>query len=230
MGLSVVTHTRYNRTALLERCVESVSSGLPIGAVHRVVPCFGDWGKARLDAVRSDEFVAFVDDDDAIDSTALQHCLDVMMNTDAGLVCTNEVVLDEHLNVKYPTGSGRKMYAGQAGNPRTLHHLCMIRSSAVDPVVLEMHRKYDAGVDWFIKTCAAFTHKAIHVPIEGYFWTNHPGCMTHAAHEQFKRDQLAMSADIQAAWRTPEGPIPQYDPATKVLTTFVRGGINTRSL
>lgn len=229
MGLTVVTHTRYNRGAMLDRCIESVANGLPNGAVHRVVPCFEDWGKARLDAVLSDEFVAFVDDDDTIAPSALQHCLDVMKATDVGIVCTDEVVVDENLKVVV-AHEGRKVYIGQAATPRMLHHLCVVRSSTIDPVVLSMHRKYGAGVDWFIKSCAAFTKGAIHIPMQGYFWTNHSGCMTHDAHEQFKRDQFAMSDDIRATWTVPEGPIPQYDPVTKVLTTFVPGGINTRSL
>lgn len=219
MSLTVITHTRYDRPQLLERCIESVARGLPANATHRVIACRDNWAKARVDAARSDQYVAFVDDDDTIDPTALQICLDALEATGAGIAFTDEATVDIDGNI-LSVHTGVREYSQQTVSPRAIHHLCVIRGDAVDPRAIRLHNKHGMGADWFIKTSAAFQRGAVHIPMTGYFWTTGHANMTSSARRLYKTEREKMSESICATWGRKTGRIDMYDPATKQLTTF----------
>lgn len=209
MTLTVVTHTRFDRLELLEKCKASVAAALPPGANHVVIPCYDNWAQARLDAMQLDQFVAFVDDDDTVHPLALKYCLDAIQQHNAGVACTNEAtvrldgsIIHEHKRVK--------MYGGIPVSPRTIHHLCLIRTERVDPRALDLHDKYGMGADWFIKASAALRGGAIHVPMIGYYWTQHDDTMTTRRGTAFNEHIGAMANDIQALWPFQGGRIPTY--------------------
>lgn len=210
MSLTVVTHTRGDRMEMLNRCKASVAAALPPGGKHVIVPCYHDWAEARLAAMKLDEFVAFVDDDDTVHPDALRHCLAAIQEHNAGVACTNEAtvrldgsIIHEHRKVK--------VYPAVLLSPRTLHHLCLIRTECVGEQALEIHHKYGMGVDWFIKAGAAFTGGAVHVPMTGYYWTQHPNTMTGRRGTAFHSLIGKMAIDIQETWTPRYGLIPVYE-------------------
>lgn len=209
-ALTVVTHTQGNRPELLERCKASVAAALPPGAEHIVIPCHENWGEARLAAMRMNEFVTFVDDDDTIHPMTLKYCLDAIQTHDAGLACTNEATVDINGTIMHEHKKA-KFYGAIPVSPRTVHQLCLIRTKWVDPRALDLHNKYGMGVDWFIKASAALQGNAVHVPITGYYWTQHADSMTGRRGTAF-HDKIGMMAiDIQTLWPNNGGRIPVYD-------------------
>lgn len=210
--LTVVTHTRHERPDLLERCKTSVLAGLPSGADHRIIPCYSNFEQARYDAALLNEFVAFVDDDDYIDPRALQLCLDALNETGAGLAVTNEVIVNIEGRELFPNRAA-KTYAGIGIHPRTAHHLSVMRRSCIDEGVLELSSKFNLGTDWLLRANAALVGGAIHVPIDGYFWTRHEHQHTahHVEHnQQYSKKMSAMGDAIRKMWRRPDGPVPIY--------------------
>lgn len=209
MSLTVVTHTQHSRPDYLKQCIESVERALPSGAKHKIVYCpnYQTWGRARLDAVLSDEFVAFVDDD-LVAPQAIKACLEALEATGAGIACTNEVLIDQHGAVMLRVDA-RKNYMGVSSHPRTLHHLCLFRSSAVDPRALDFHYQYGHGIDWLMKASAALQHGAIHVPIDGYYWRQHDGTMTKRKNSP---DLPPVTQLIRGTWPNRAGLIDTYVP------------------
>jgi hypothetical protein len=175
-----------------------------------VIPCHENWAQARVHATQLSEFVAFVDDDDIIAPAALSICLKALHQTGAGLAFTNEVSIDLSGKELYAT-RGTRRYGGIGIHPRTAHHLCVLRREFVDPRALELHNKFGMGVDWFIKASAALQGGAIHVPIDGYFWTQHDDTMTRAAAPIFGTLIREMGHSIRATWRRADGEIPKFE-------------------
>ncbi len=211
MALRIVTHTRGNNSTTLERCVQSVEASLPLGAYHDVVVCANNWAEARLTAAQSEEFVAFVDDDDIVTPGALQSCLSALIATGAGIAATYEyaVAPDGRLLQKL---EDPKLYENVAVSPLTVHHLCVIRSAAVDPRALTLHNNFGIGIDWFINAGAALTHSAVCVPMVGYHWTRHKDSMSAETRKQYITKHTAMSRTISKVWGVRSGAIPIYQP------------------
>lgn len=206
--LTVVTHTRFNRPDLLTRCQASVEAALPQGAVHEIIECQSDWAQARYDGTQLSEFVAFVDDDDTIDSRSLKLCLEAIQKTGAGLAFTDELSVDLS-GKELQEHRGQRWYGAIGIHPRTVHHLCVLRRSSVDVKALALHEKFGMGADWFLKASAALTGGAIHVPIDGYFWTQHDGTMTKADNAVFNTRVREMGRAIRSTWPRADGRIPQ---------------------
>ena len=198
--LTVVTHTRNDRPELLKRSAASVEAALVPGVKHRIIECLDDWGKARLDAMALDEYVCFVDDDDTVEPDALRICLDVAKQQPVGVIVTTERKVDisgKELSVVH----GVKEYAGIRVHPTIIHHLCLIKTAAVDSYALDLHRKYGVGADWAIKASAALTHDAIHVPIVGYNWTQHEDTMNVREKKHFQSVMYQLGLDIRNRWK-----------------------------
>jgi hypothetical protein len=207
--LTVVTHTRFTRPDLLERCTASVAAALPDGAQHLIIPCHTNFAKARFEATRLSRYVAFVDDDDYINPTALKLCLTAIKETGAGVAFTDEVSVDLDGTRQFVRNGGRS-YQDVSKHPRTIHHLTVIDCNYVSPKALELNSVFDAGVCWFIKASAALTGNAIHVPIEGYYWTQHAGMLSHEEGPKYNRHIKQMGAALEKAFPHIGGRIPTW--------------------
>lgn len=203
--LTVVTHTRNDRSLLLSRAAASVEAGLVSGIKHRIIECTDEWGAARLAATQLDEYVAFVDDDDTVEPNALALCLHVAQQTGAGIIVTDETQVDLEGKVLRQV-QGKKTYSGMCVHPRVAHHLCLIRADAVDPRALDLHRKYgNVGVDWAIKTSAAIRGGGVYVPIFGYNWTQHPDTMNQREKLRFAKVMYQFGLEMRQLWQPPAG-------------------------
>lgn len=209
--LTVITHTRFDRPEMLERCKLSVSQALPEDAVHRVIHCptTDDWLENRYTDTIGCDYVAFVDDDDTIDKRSIELCLAALKETGAGIAFTNEVTVHPDLTVIAHHDS-RKNYEAVRFLPRAIHHLCVMKADLIDPRVLEMDREFKIGIDWFIKASVALVHDAVHVPYPGYNWTVHPGSYSVKTHKDFVQKIPGMSKMITELWGTRSGYIPRY--------------------
>lgn len=207
--LAVITFTRQTRPELLERCKSSVAQALPPGAKHVIIECFKDFEQTRYEAALSEEFVAFVDDDDTIDHRSLKHSMHALHATGAGISGTDELMVDlegrtlsEFKNAKY--------YTAIANHPRVMHHLCIFRSAAVPSAALELNERFGFGIDWFLKAGIARTSGAVHIPINGYSWTQHENTLTSQHNELYNTHIHDMAAAITEMWPRADARVPVY--------------------
>ena len=213
MSLAVITFTKSDRPLLLEKCKASVAAALPPGAVHTIINTTKYDPQDRFNAIKSAEFVAIVDDDDVIAPDALTLTLEAIQKFDAGIAFTREVVVDtEGVKKNYPIFQAKKL-SDIASHTRYAHHLVMIRSNQIDDRVVAMHNKFGIGIDWFIVACAALNGKgAVHVPIDGYFWTHHADSQ-HAVQtrEAFNLHFMEMSKLINEIFKYTDSTIPSLN-------------------
>ena len=210
--LSVVTNTRFERPELLERCKVSVAAALPDGcSSHEIIPIYSDWGRNRYESFRINEYVAVVDDDDTIHPDSIKKCLAALEATGAGYAFTNEVVVDTSLNILMPADPAVKTYIGIGTHPRTAHHLGVFRRSALNEKALELHNKFNLGIDWFATACAAFSEGgAVYVPMNGYYWTRHDKQDTITHKGAYDASIGTMGQAIRSTFKMPFGRIPEY--------------------
>jgi hypothetical protein len=169
--LVVVTHTR-RTSKWLQDCINSVQADLPEDARHAIIYC-DDFESSRLAALNLAEYIAFVDDDDLVYPGALRLCLQALEATGAGVAFTDQEVIDASGKTTHvDTRKVSKMHI--VSSPMAIHHLAVIRTSAVSAEVHDISKKLGVGVDWMIKASAALQHGAVHVPIIGYKWRLHP--------------------------------------------------------
>lgn len=202
MSVTIITCTRFDRPALLERCKASVAAALPPGGQHVILECNtgdADWARTRVLAAQAHPLVAFVDDDDYIAPDAITRCVAALEATGLGAACTNDVFVDLHGNAM-PRMTLPKTYQGAAAHPMVIHHLCVMRGALVDSKALELHNRYGLGVDWFIRSSVALRHGCVHVPIDGYFWTQHEDQHTQQTREQYMLRMKAMRRAIRETW------------------------------
>lgn len=174
MGLTVVTHTMKSWGRDISKCIESVEKAMPAGGKHVIIDldeCPQDYQKARYKALELDEFVAFVDDDDYISEESLELCLKAIRETHAGISFTNEVMV----NIDGSTTRNCRSvnYNMLPLHPQIIHHLTMLRTSAVSTKPIELALKHNCGIEWMMKADAALSQGAIHVPMDGYYWVQH---------------------------------------------------------
>lgn len=209
--LTVVTHTRNDRPALLKRAVASIEASLVSGVSHRIIECHNDWGKARYAATQLDEYVVFVDDDDTVPEGAIATCLEAAKASRAGLVVTDERLVDLAGN-ELRISRGPKMYSGIQVHPTVMHHLALIKAEAVDLVGLKVHERFGVGADWLIKASAALRGDALYVPIVGYNWTQHDDTMNKREKSQFCSAMYHIGQEIRTRWpRLDLGRVPVWD-------------------
>lgn len=207
--LTVVTHTNPDSGRDITRCVESVRAALLSGMRHVIINCYSEAELmvARWNALQLDEFICFVDDDDHIAPNALSECLTAITEANVGLAFTNEVLVDVSGVILGRNDSVRD-YQFVKLSPNAIHHLCVIRTSAVHPQVKAIADHFGFGLEWLMKAYAACQHGAVHVPIDGYYWVQHA-----AAHHNTPSWQTAFSTRINqvtpyiAGWTKHHGPI-----------------------
>lgn len=163
----------------------------------------------RMASATVDEYVCYVDDDDYIHPDALKVCLKALQTTDATVAFTHEVVVTESGQI-CQVRNARRTWEQAIAHPRTIHHLTMWKSSAVDGKALALDAKYGCGIDWFIKVGAALKGDALHVPIDGYSWVQHRHSMTATRIGNIHYRMEEMSNDIKATWGDRKGLIAQF--------------------
>lgn len=199
--LTVITHTRNERPELLERCRKSVAEALPPGAQHLVIECpdRATWVRRRMSDAMEHDLVAFVDDDDYISKDSLTLCLEALEKTGLAAACTDDVDID--IDGKILRHShGKKTYMDATVHPRVIHHLCVLRGKLIDPRVVEFNDRFGVGIDWLIRQSVIQQHGCVHVPIDGYFWTQHPGQMTIHSRNLYMNSMREIQHLIRDTW------------------------------
>lgn len=215
MRLAVVTLTRNDRPDWLAECMASVQDTLPAGAEHRVVPCMDRFQEVRWDTTVNSgaEYVAWVDDDDVVLPHALARCLAALEATGAGIAFTHEDEMDArgHRDSRVHR---RLTTHDVAMSPRLLHHLAVVRVSAIDPEILAHARAIGIGIDWLMRAGPALQYGAVQVPMVGYLWRRH-------AHQASGMDSwesrylaaMPLLREITLRWAGPvRSTIPQWGP------------------
>lgn len=177
MRLTVITMTRGDRPVWLAECLNSVLTDMPAETKHLVHVCGGTafqsdrWHAA---ANADSEYVAWVDDDDMVLPGALQACMDALDATGKGLAFTSEDQID-HTGRRIRLPQRRYHTHDVAMSPRAVHHLAMVRVSALHPDTLAHAERIGIGIDWLMRAGAALKHGAVQVPMAGYLWRHHGG-------------------------------------------------------
>ena len=174
LGLTVVTHTSSKLKRDISRCVESVRKALPENAKHLIIEhegCFDTFLVARHNALKLNDVVVFVDDDDYISEDSLWMCMDALNTNDVGIAFTREIKVleDGRHKPRY-----RATHLSQiADHPEHVHHMVAYRSKYVSERSLHLSLKYGCGIEWTTRTDAALAGGAIFVPMDGYYWVQH---------------------------------------------------------
>ena len=166
LNVVVVTHTTGNRLIELDRCKRSVEEQLEKGDSHQVIQTMGLM-KARWDSLRLANYIAWVDDDDYIMNDSLRLCKQAIEEHDVGIAFTNESLYEGAVH------RAPRFYSDVATTPSAIHHLCLLKTSLIPESVWRDYEQIGMGLEWLIKGYLALKHGAIHVPIDGYHWTQH---------------------------------------------------------
>lgn len=213
MSLTVITHTCKSWNRDITKCLDSVKEALPKNAKHLIIELDKDdsyekFQEARFNSIKFDEVVVFVDDDDYISKDSLKLCLQALEETGAGLAFTDEVIIG--LNGKEQHNSRHVNYDMIKCSPQVIHHMSMMRTSAVGSRSIELARKHKCGIEWIMKADAA-SKGAIHVPIDGYFWVQHREqySKTLKWQEAFRNNIHLIGKEL-SNWNTLTGKIPSW--------------------
>jgi hypothetical protein len=207
--LAVVTHT-LGTSPWLQQSLSSVQCHLPAGARHHVIEQREGFEQARWDAFQSAEFVALVDDDDEVCNDALNLCMAAILETGAGVAFTDQAVVDEQ-GETLRTDSGELRYRDVARSPQSIHHLAIVRRSAISDEALTAARQAGTGIEWMVKANAALRHGAVHVPIVGYRWRRHQRQHSFRNHAAFVKALPTLRRATQS-WMTQDARIRQLLP------------------
>lgn len=204
--ISLLTLTQPHWARLLEECVESAGAELQL-IVQSASP--EEYGRDRVRQIRmaETEYVAFLDDDDTLEPAALDYCRDAILQyPDAGVFVTNENLMSFDGSTKRPNVS-QKTYLAAAFTPRNMHHLCVMRKSAIDlEGALALHEQFGRGIDWCLKASAAMTHGAVHVPRVLYNWRKNDG-VSAANSRWWAQNMPAVSEQIIKRWSIRPGEV-----------------------
>ncbi len=203
------TLTRHDRAAWLAECKASVQ-----GVDHIIADGFLDFQETRWNLAHSAEFVAWVDDDDRVVGDAIQQCVRALKETGAGVAFTQEARIDEsgkRIDTYSPWDS--VTLRDVAMHPQALHHLAVVRSSALAPEVLEQAQRIGIGIDWLMRAHAALRHGAVQVPMIGYKWRQHDGAESRTDHWRAAyREAMPALRAVTRQWMTYDAPIRQFLP------------------
>jgi hypothetical protein len=221
--LTVITHTKHERPELLERCKASVAAALPPGAEHLVIECKDRpaWVAGRARDSLGHDLVAYVDDDDCIHPDSLKLCVAAIEATGLGAACTDELEVDEKGRV-LARAFGEKTYYTATIHPRVIHHVCVMRSEFVDAAkATEYHSRFGVGIDWFIRQSVVQPHGCVHVPIDGYYWTQHQGQHTVHTRQLYAKGMREMQQLIRSTWPAKfSGKLPVFDVTSRAAVTI----------
>lgn len=183
MKLAVVTLTRGGDAPHLGEATASVQAALPrYGAhfVHQTSHFQRDRWESTVD--QGAEYVAWVDDDDRVLPGALDAAVRALDATGAAIAFTFE----RQVNAKgepLPWRAQKHQHSKMdvAMHPRSLHHLTVLRASALDDEVYRHAARIGVGIDWLIRAWCTLKHSAVVIPQVGYEWRQHAGQDTRNA-------------------------------------------------
>lgn len=203
--ITLLTLTRGNQP-LMSECFRSVDNQTLAPSAQLVTMSTGDYARDRVDSIlrATTEYVAFLDDDDTLEPSAIEHCMAaIAANPMAGMIATDE-------NVMTFDGSEKrraiitKSYLNVTFTPRSMHALCVMKKSAIDlEGAMAIHAKFGMGIDWCLKASAALRAGAVHIPVGLYNWRQTPDGMTGAGKEQYSMNMPYLGAEIRSAWKIP---------------------------
>lgn len=213
-SVAVVTHhcTVFNRD--IRRCVETVGMALPYNATHYVIDTPLDSDKfirARYEAMGLGDIVIFVDDDDYVPINSIKACVEAMEKYNTGVVYTQETSVSKWGRHAIRTYSDIK-YEQLRFGPSVVHHMTAYNSANINDRSIEMALKYKFGIEWIMRVDAAYTNGAVHLPINGYYWTHNDRQLhTMPEYSTALHTHIRECADEMDTWRTRSGIIPYAD-------------------
>jgi len=210
-GLAVVTLTRFEpeRAKWLHECKASVR-----GFEHLVIDGRMQFQETRWRAAHAAEYVAWVDDDDRVVGDALQQCVRALDETGAGVAFTHEARIDaDGRTITNPHPWRDVTLRDVAMHPQALHHLAVVRASALAPEILEHAQRIGIGIDWLMRACAALCHGAVRVPVIGYEWRQHARAESQSEHwATAYHDAMPALRAVTKKWLKHDAPIRQFLP------------------
>lgn len=219
--LTVVTHTNPDWGRDISRSVNSVRAALPPGCRHEIIECRGNFHQARYDAMKIDDVVVFVDDDDYISEDSLDLVLQGLNLAENALVFTNEVIVQANGSL-LPRKERNISYSMMAAHPNIVHHMCAVRSKYVTERSLNLATKYNVAIEWIMKCEAAFNGGALHVNHDAYYWVQHT-TQRHVAkdwQDDYKTHFKALSAELKS-WCNRPGYIMSWNPPAKYTKRII---------
>lgn len=198
MKLAVHTLTRGKWPGWAHESLRSVQDGLPDYGSHFVIECAGDFQERRWEALHLGEFVAAVDDDDRVVDDALDLCVHTLEMTGAGIAFTYEAQIDKD-GFRLPVKFGPVTALDVAMHPRGIHHLAVMRSECLDPMLFEHAQRFGVGIDWLTKAWCALKYGAVQVPVVGYEWRRHLSSLSYEEEEVFSRRVREMR-ELTLSW------------------------------
>lgn len=208
MSVSVITLTRGDRQALLVECAQSVATALPEGGRHVIADGRGEFQRTRFDStVGLGGYVAWVDDDDLVCNDALGLCAKALDESGAGIAFTFESGWFSDGSM-LATDYREKSLRDVAMHPQAIHHLAMVNTACLDPVVLAEAQRIGTGIDWLMRAYAALKHGAVQVPVIGYQWRQHDEqeSRTVAWNLRYTASMRALR-EVTNRWMTHDAPI-----------------------
>lgn len=173
-----------------------MAAQLEPGDFHLIVQTT-DLMMSRWQSLSLGEVICWVDDDDYVMNDAIPRCKRALEQIDAGIAFTNEKIA--HDLAKRDV----RMYSDVATIPSAIHHLAMFRTALMNQCVHEDYLEVGAGLEWLMKGYVALKHNAVHVPIDGYFWTQSP--QQHSKTPKWINDYSEKFGAIQAKLRSYAG-------------------------
>lgn len=206
--LTVVTHTNPNWGRDISRTIDSVRAALPSGCRHEIIECCGNFQQARYDAMKLDDVVVFVDDDDYVSPESLDLILQHYSKNDVGLIFTNEVLVKADSTPIY-SNSREIDYCMIAVHPQAVHHMSAISTKYVTERSINLANKYKMGIEWILKCEAAYAGGALHLNHDAYFWVQHKDQhhLTKEWQNDYKTNFRSLSKELKT-WCTRRGKIP----------------------
>lgn len=214
LGLTVVTHTSIEYSRDLSRCIESVKTALPLHSEHVIIRLphgLNELIEARFAAMKLNDVVVFVDDDDYISDSSLRYCLAALSETSAGIAYTNEIKVDS--KSLYSRSTNATCYEDVYNNPTSIHHMTAYRTKYVNERSKVLSHKYLCSPEWIIKVDAMVTSgSAIFIPVDGYYWSQHPIQLHRDSNYQGNyRSNSALVKREMLQWGELSGEIPKWD-------------------
>jgi hypothetical protein len=209
MSITLHTLTRLRHPKWLAQAINSV----PAGVKHKLIFCTDDFVSNRWAGLQLDELVGAVDDDDVLRAEGLHACVAALKATGAGIAFTYEAKMDEtgrHFPPQHQAYSTRDV----AMHPNVLHHFALMRSECLSMEIVDIARRFHSGsIDWLSKAWVALKHGAVQVPVVGYDWRLHDGCMSREAPEvRGVAENLDAIRKITLSWMKNDAPIRQHVP------------------
>jgi hypothetical protein len=175
MNLTVITHTNPDWNRDISKCIQSVKDALPAGCKHEIIELKEPekLAYARYDAIKLNDIVVFVDDDDYIPKDSLHYVLEAMRKYQPGVVYTYETKV--YKDGRQELGEKKVKYDQFPLNPQIVHHMTAFNTKCITSRCIDLANSSGirGTIEWLMRTDAAYNNGALCVPINGYYWVQH---------------------------------------------------------